>query len=161
VPIHVYWQVQHQLMVSGARQAHVYVYDGKLGHLVEQPAEPDCWDTIRQGWEAFDEYVRTDTPPPLGERDTRVRDDPQWEVAAASYIRLKAAAEAVTADLDAARQRLVALTEHTSEQGWGVTVTRFLKAGAVDYKRVPELAGVDLERYRGPTREEVRVTVMR
>lgn len=161
VPIHVYWQVQHQLMVSGARLAHVYVYDGKLGHLVEQPAEPECWGTIRQGWEAFDECVRTDTPPPLTDRDTRLRDDPAWEVAAAAYIRLKAAAEAVNTDLEAAKQRLVALAEHTSERGAGVSVTRFLKAGSVDYKKVPELAGVDLEQYRGAAREEVRVTVLK
>ena len=41
----------------------------------------------------------------------------------------------------------------------GVTVTRFWKAGSVDYKKVVELKGVDLERYRGRGREEVRVTV--
>ncbi|MCL4865319.1 MAG: YqaJ viral recombinase family protein [Gemmatimonadales bacterium] len=161
VPIHVYWQVQHQLMVAGAKLAHVYVYDGKLGHLVEQPAEPECWDTIRQGWEAFDEYVRTDTPPPLSDGDTRQREDPAWAEAAAEYVRLKASAEAVAAELEAAKGRLVALAEHTSEQGCGVTVKRFLKAGSVDYKKVPELAGVDLEQYRGAAREEVRVTVAR
>jgi hypothetical protein len=40
-----------------------------------------------------------------------------------------------------------------------VAVTRFWKAGSVDYKKVVELQGVDLERYRGKAREEVRVTV--
>ena len=30
--------------------------------------------------------------------------------------------------------------------------------GSVDYKKVVELKGVDLERYRGKAREEVRVT---
>jgi hypothetical protein len=39
--------------------------------------------------------------------------------------------------------------------------TRFLKAGSVDYKKVVELKGVDLEKYRGNAREEVRVTAMR
>lgn len=159
IPEHVRWQVAHQLMVTGARLAHVFVFDGALGHLIEQPAEPKCWDTIRRGWEAFDEYVRTDTPPPLTEGDTRQREDPAWAQAAAEYVRLKASAEAVAAELEAAKGRLVALAEHTSEQGCGVTVTRFLKAGSVDYKKVPELAGVDLDRYRGAAREEVRVTI--
>jgi hypothetical protein len=31
------------------------------------------------------------------------------------------------------------------------------KRGNVDYKHVPELAGVDLEKYRAAAREEVRV----
>jgi hypothetical protein len=41
-----------------------------------------------------------------------------------------------------------------------VSVTRYWKAGNVDYKRVVELKGVDLERYRGKGREEVRVSAM-
>ncbi len=49
---------------------------------------------------------------------------------------------------------------HPKEAGAGVTVTRFWKAGAVDYKRVVEIKGVDLEKYRGKAREEVRVTVV-
>jgi hypothetical protein len=48
---------------------------------------------------------------------------------------------------------------HPKEAGAGVAVTRFWKAGSVDYKKVVELQGVDLERYRGKAREEVRVTV--
>lgn len=161
VPVHVYWQVQHQLMVSGARIGHLYVFDGKTGILIEQAAEPECWGTIRQGWDAFMAHVRADTPPPLSERDTVVRSDPEWETAAREYVALKSAAEAVAGELEAARQRLVALTTHTSEQGFGVTVSRYLKVGSVDYKKVPELVGVDLEAYRGAAKEEVRVTVSR
>lgn len=40
-----------------------------------------------------------------------------------------------------------------------MTVSRYWKVGSVDYKRVPQLEGVDLEQYRAPAREEVRVTV--
>ncbi len=41
----------------------------------------------------------------------------------------------------------------------GVSVTRFWKAGSVDYKRVVELRGVDLQQYRGRGGEEIRVSV--
>jgi hypothetical protein len=40
----------------------------------------------------------------------------------------------------------------TREQGAGVSVTRYWKAGNADYKKVMELKGVDLERYRGTGR---------
>jgi hypothetical protein len=43
------------------------------------------------------------------------------------------------------------------QEGAGVAVTRYWKAGNVDYKKVVELRGVDLEVYRGKGREEVRV----
>jgi hypothetical protein len=38
-----------------------------------------------------------------------------------------------------------------------VSVTQFWKRGAVDYKKIPVLKGVDLEAYRKESRMEVRV----
>jgi hypothetical protein len=35
---------------------------------------------------------------------------------------------------------------------------RYWKSGVIDYKKIPELTAIDLERYRGPQRQEVRVT---
>lgn len=75
------------------------------------------------------------------------------------YLNAKRKAEESTATLEAARDKLVALTSHPSESGSGVMVTRFWKQGNVDYKRVPELKGVNLDQYRGKGREETRVTV--
>jgi len=40
-------------------------------------------------------------------------------------------------------------------------VSRYWKTGAIDYKKVPELVGVNLEQYRGARREEVRVSVLK
>jgi hypothetical protein len=40
----------------------------------------------------------------------------------------------------------------------GVTVIRYWKNGAVDYKRIPELQSLALEQYRAAPREETRVT---
>jgi hypothetical protein len=62
-------------------------------------------------------------------------------------------------ELERARAGLVALAGHAREEGAGVAVTRFWKAGNVDYKKVVELRGVDLEVYRGKGREEVRVSI--
>ena len=53
----------------------------------------------------------------------------------------------------------MALASHASESGHGVTVTRFFKQGNVEYKRIPELKIVNLDRYRAAGRVEVRVTV--
>ena len=57
------------------------------------------------------------------------------------------------------RQRLFDLTRSARESGSGVSVVRMWKAGNVEYKKIPELAGVDLERWRGKGREEIRATV--
>ncbi len=87
VPVQVYWQIQHQLLVSGAQLAHLFIYDGKDGILIEQKPEPEVWVTITQGWDAFIEFVNADQPPPLTERDTCVRHDPSGRSRRASSWR--------------------------------------------------------------------------
>src|SRR5271166_5961174 len=41
------------------------------------------WPRIQEGWDKFMGYMARNEPPPLAERDVRVRDDPAWLNAAA------------------------------------------------------------------------------
>ena len=145
--------------VSGAASAHLWVFDGATGLLVEIRRDDACIEAIRVAWDCFQAYLDTDAPPPITERDTVERNDPAWQLAARLYVEAKRKAEEVAESLDRARERLVGLASHASETGHGVTVTRFFKQGNVDYKKVPELKVVDLDRYRAAGRVEVRVTV--
>lgn len=125
----------------------------------EEIMSAERWPQIHAAWDTFAHFLSTDTPPPLTAKDVRIRDDAVWRAAAEAYVEAKAAVDGAAVLLDAAKETLVALAGHTSEQGNGVTVTQYVKDGAVDYKKVPELKGVDLERYRGAARQEVRVTL--
>ena len=71
IPPHYQWQLQHQLMVSGARLAHFYVFDGRDGLLIEQAPDPGRQASLRWRWDTFMHYVHTDRPPP--EIDVAVR----------------------------------------------------------------------------------------
>jgi putative phage-type endonuclease len=161
VPEHYRVQVQHQLMVAGATLAHLWVFDGVEGILVEIERDDATVAAIRAAWDVFQKYLDQDTPPPLTERDTVERTDPVWQLAAGLYGSAKRKADEAAAELEKTRERLVALASHASESGFGVSVTRYFKQGNVDYKRIPELKGVDLNTYRGAGREEVRVTVVK
>ena len=158
LPENYFWQVQHQLMVAGAALAHVFVFDGTEGALLEQKPQPERWETIRRDWDAFWKFITQDTAPPLCDRDTREREDKAWRSAAEAYLRAKQEADHSATAAEEAKAALVALASHPSESGAGVSVTRFFKKGAVDYKRVPALKGVDLEAYRKESRMEVRVS---
>ena len=88
-----------------------------------------------------------------------VRSDEAWSTAAVAYVQLKQDADALAERLNAAKDHLVQLASDPSEAGFGVTVTQFWKQGSFDFKRVPELQAVDLEQFRGPARQEVRVSI--
>jgi hypothetical protein len=104
-------------------------------------------------------HIETDTPPDLTDRDKQVRDDTEWANAAAKYKQCKAALDVAKSRLDDAKSALVALANHPSVTGAGVTVTRFFRNGAVDYRKAATDAGADLEAYRKPGADDVRVTV--
>ena len=159
LPENYFWQVQHQLLVAGAQLAHVFVFDGQEGVLLEQKPQPERWETIRRDWDVFMKFIAQDTAPPLSDRDTREREDEAWRSAAEKYLGAKRDADHTAAAAENAKAALVALASHPSESGAGVSVTRFWKKGAVDYKRVPALKGVDLEAYRKESRLEVRVSI--
>ena len=158
VPVYYQLQIQHQLMVAGAGRCDLWVFDGQQGILLAVHPDTTTMERIKRGWEAFQTYLDTDTPPPLTDADTVVREDQGWKAAACAFAEAKRQADASDAALAAAREALVALAQHPRETGAGVSVTRFWKAGNVAYAKVPELKGVDLDKYRGKAREEVRVT---
>src|SRR5438034_6127340 len=135
LPEHYQWQVQHQLMVTKADVADVFVFDGTEGIQLEVAPDPNAWPQIHTAWDAFMRCVTDAQAPPLTARDTRVRDDSEWLSAAAAYLELRTACDALGSQLDEARTRLLDLADHAKEQGGGVSVTRQWKRGHVDYKR--------------------------
>lgn len=131
VPEHYYWQVQHQLMVSKAEFAHFYVYDGvESGIWIEVLPSLEHMDQIRTAWELFSAFVTSDSPPPLTEKDTVIREDAAWQVAANNYMAQKLAAEEAIKVADHAKAELVNLVQHNSEKGFGVSVCKFWKSGS-------------------------------
>jgi putative phage-type endonuclease len=157
VPAHYRCQIQHQLMVSGATLAHLWVYAGSRGLLLEVQRDDPAIEQLRRAWDSFQACIDTDSPPPLCEADTVQRTDAAWVEAAKAYKFAKRLADEAATGLDAAREALTALAQHAREHGGGISVTRYWKSGPVNYKAVPALRGVDLTPYRGRPREEIRV----
>lgn len=161
VPRHYWLQVQHQLMVSGAEQAALYVFNGDAGIAMEILPEAEAFDRIRAAWDAFMAHIESDSPPELTDRDKQVRDDTAWLEAAAEYKQSKALLDDAKTRLDNAKSALMAMAEHPSVTGAGVTVTRFFRKGSIDYRKAAADAGLDMEVYRKPGADDVRVTVAR
>ena len=158
VPEHYAVQVQHQLMVAGAELAHLWVFDGSKGILHAIERDEALMASIRSGWVDFQQYLASDTPPPLTDADTVLREDAPWTKAAKAFTEAKRTSDLADAALEKSRDELVALACHPREQGAGVSVTRYWKAGSVSYAKIPALQGLDLSSYRAKAREEVRVT---
>ena len=89
VPEHYNLQVQHQLMVSGATRAHLWVFDSTQGILLPVERNEGIIDRIKAAWEAFQPCLDTDTPPALTDADTVQREDEAWTAAATAFAEAK------------------------------------------------------------------------
>ena len=105
----------------------MFVFDGSEGIAFPLAPDPSRWPRIHEAWDGFMRCVTESEAPPLTDRDTRLRDDPEWLEAAAAYLELRTAYDELSAKFDAAKERLIAQASHAKEQGGGVSVTRYWK----------------------------------
>jgi hypothetical protein len=54
------------------------------------------------------------------------------------------------------RDQLIKLCDGKSSKGGGVKIMKITTKGSVDYSAIPELEGVDLEKYRKTSKENWR-----
>ena len=53
IPKHYAAQMQHQMMVTGLKEAHLWVFDGSVGIAVPLQADEEFFNTIRSAWDNF------------------------------------------------------------------------------------------------------------
>lgn len=56
------------------------------------------------------------------------------------------------------RQELIEASRSQNSKGFGVRLEKITRKGPVDYSAVPDLIGLDLEKYRKPASESWRIT---
>lgn len=137
-------QCQQQLLVSGAERCLFCVSDGTAENLAIAEVLPDAdWFTrIQAGWAHFSADLLAYRPN---------REDEAFIQAAAEWRAIKAQLAELEEAEKAARQRLETLGEASGQKtlrGGGITLTRTERKGSVDYSKIPELQGIDLEPYR-------------
>jgi putative phage-type endonuclease len=93
LPEHYQWQVEHQLMVTSAAVADVFVFDGTEGILLEVAPDASTWLRIHRAWNTFAAFIASKTAPPLSQGDVRERSDAEWNAAATQYLETKVSAE--------------------------------------------------------------------
>jgi putative phage-type endonuclease len=146
-----YWpQVQFQLFVTNAKKVIYYSFDGEKGCIVEALPDLAFIGNMVKECLSFWELIQTKTPPELSDRDiVEVSDDDMLELAN-EFERLELESKQLEARLLEVRKKLIEKSTHARTKVGKVMVTRSVRAGSVDYSKVPELKSADLSLYRKP-----------
>jgi putative phage-type endonuclease len=157
VPDHYYPQCQHQLAVTGLPFMYYFSYDA-MNPATVTVLRDDVFiaDMIAKENE-FYRCMMEFEPPSLCDRDYVERDDEEWKKTADMYLSAQKSRKILEDHEEIYRKELIRLSEGKNSIGGGVKATRFHRKGNVQYAKVPELQGVNLEPYRKPPVETWRI----
>lgn len=148
VPDKYYPQLQHQILVTGANKAYYYSYDGEKGVTVEVLPDVNYCRELLEAEIAFWDLVQNKIPPKLTDKDAVVVTDAALLELAAEYAHMDSQVKSLQEKMDQVKTNLSEQCTHSKTKIGRITVSREIRKGSIDYTKVGELKGVDLEQYR-------------
>ena len=96
--------------------------------------------------------------PELCAKDYVERSDLLWLKEARIYKDLQQEMNTLEKMLEKSRLNLMQLAGHSNCQGGGLRLSQVVRRGQIDYKAIPELNNIDLEKYRKAPVEYWRIS---
>ena len=160
VPDYYMAQIQYQLMVSEAEKCLFFCFHPESGKHAQVWVEPDpAWFAkLRDAVIEFWDLVQSKVPPEASDKDYVRIPDPLG--ISTRYVEMKQKLREMDAELEAMEVLIKELATHPASIVGSLRVTRYGRRGTIDYKKVPELQGVDLEPYRKAPTTQTRITVL-
>jgi putative phage-type endonuclease len=159
VPEHYYPQIQHQLWVTGLDEANYFSFDGVDGMNLKVKRDDEYIEKMIEEERKFYECLMSRTPPPVAENEYIEREDREWEEFASRWRLVTDSIKELEREEELLRSQLVQLSGQYNTKGSGVALCQINRKGTVDYAKIPELQGVDLEAYRKPPINSWRIIV--
>jgi putative phage-type endonuclease len=159
VPTCYVGQLQHQLFVTDAEWVDYVSYNGSDIAVVRVTPDLEYRKKMINVVSEFWKCVETDTPPDLTDADYVSLDTlhdillfEQWKAADQALKDAEAKRDEIT-------KRIKSEYVHARVMCSGVSLVRSTRKGAVDYAKIPQLKGVDLEPFRKKASEVVTIKI--
>lgn len=151
VPEIYYPQCQHQMKakeIDGMYFLSFNTSDPEDSVIIEVPRDDKFISEMIPEHDRFWHCVQNRIPPEMTEFDFFcMDDDEEWKIASQKYIEANEWAKKA----DCWREELIRLSQGRNTQGGGIRITHSECKGSVEYDKIPELIGVDKEKYRKPS----------
>lgn len=149
LPDHYYYQVQHQMLVTGTAKAHYFAFNGEYGRLIVVEENLEAQAEIVAACREFKRRLEENDMPPLTDRDTKIMQiTSDMAMKLNMHARLKASIKLDQKCLKSLEEQIAAWADHPRCQFGDLHVTKFTRRGAVDLAAVKKNLDVDLEKYR-------------
>ncbi len=160
VPKKYYPQCQHQLTVLG--HTHMIYLSSHLGDdeiVIVERDDDYIAEMIIKEKEFFDRLQNFDAPPET-ERDIITIDDVHFEKLSFLYRNIKEQLERLKIVEQQLRDELIEIAADRTVQGGGIRIRKVISAGRIEYDKIEQLKGLDLNRYRKESSVSWRITTI-
>lgn len=164
VPKKYRYQLQHQLAVSGLDMIYYYSFDknnhsdtSNRGVIIEVKRDQAMIDKMIEQELTFLHCLQNCIPPELEERDYNIRHDAEWQFAVKNWKSANEKAKIYKKDEEHARQLLIHSCHSMNSKGEGVRVQKIMRKGFVDYSKIKELEGINMDQYRSDPIQSWRI----
>lgn len=158
IPEKYYAQLQHQLATIGVNLLHYFSYKDGDFSLVEVERDEKYIQKLYAKEGEFWTKLQNFDAPELSDRDYVERSDNAWLDSAREWATVNAQLAELKMKEKLCREQLIGLSGDMNCQGAGIKVRKVVRKGTVDYKAIPELSGIDLEKYRKSPVESWRLS---
>lgn len=149
VPDHYYAQLQHQMWVAGTFNVFYYSFDGVAGVTVRVKRDEEYIQSMIPKLYEFYLQLENNTPPEPVDRDYLEKDnDTIWRQCALKWKSTQEQIKALERDAEELKQQLIFLSGESNAKGAGISISQITRKGSVQYVKMPQLKGVDVEPYR-------------
>ena len=159
IPEYYYPQLQAQMYVGGLQTIDYFSYNGTSGVLIECERDNKYIEKMVKEVDKFNECLKSGTPPKLSDRDYTVRNDERWYDLTDRYTKIDRQIKKLEEEKEMVRKDLLIESSHRNTMGNGVTITNYMRKGKVNYEKIPQLEGIDLEQFRDPPSESWLVRI--
>jgi len=155
IPDYYYPQLQHQMYVAGVQFAWYYSFDGFMGVAIKCERNAQYIEQMIKTEKDFYDSLMSFEEPKSNEEEFVELDNPSFQTLAEKYkrecLQAKEYEEALAlklAEIQGTKDLILAICQGKNVRGHGIKVRQCSRKGTIDYTKVPELQGVDLEKYR-------------
>lgn len=141
-------QLQHQLECTGLTKVYYFSFDGSQGVILEVLRDDNYIKDMVKMESEFFRCLQELNPPELIDRDYIPITNIEWQKHSMELKEYQNKLAEFEDKIEQTKKKLINMTNGKNCKGNGVSVSNITRRGSVDYKSIPELKSVDLEKYR-------------
>jgi len=148
IPEYYFPQFQKQLYVSELDYLYYLPFSNDHGHIVKIYRDQEFIKKMIAAEKEFWQRIQNFNPPDTCDKDFKEIIDDYFLSKAQKYLQIKGDLNWLENEMEAIKTELITYAEEENIRCDFLKIQKVIRRGNVDYKYIPELQGIDLEKYR-------------